>query len=139
MTSSINHSDEEWRAKLTAEQYKVLREKGTEPPFSGKFLNHDAKGVYTCVACGAALFSSDSKYESTTPGLIGWPSFGEVLESGAVKLVDDNSWGMKRIEAVCANCGGHLGHLFDDDSASTGKHYCINSCALDFAPQPRDK
>lgn len=127
-------SEEEWRQKLTPDQYKVLRQQGTEAPFSGKFLNHNEKGVYKCVACGAELFSSDSKYESSTPGLIGWPSFGDVVKTGAVELKPDSSFGMERTEVVCANCGGHLGHLFDDKSADSGKHYCINSVCLDFKP-----
>ena len=129
--------DEDWKKKLTPEQYRVLREKGTEAPFSGKFLNHDEQGMYTCGACGAELFKSDSKYESTTPGLIGWPSFGDVAKSDAVKLSDDINMGMHRVEVTCANCGGHLGHLFPDNSAPTGKHYCINSCVLDFKPETK--
>ena len=125
-------TEDDWKKKLTAEQYHVLREKGTEIPGSGKFLDHDENGDYTCAACGNVLFKSDTKYESTTPGLIGWPSFSEAADSGAVKLQDDDSMGMQRVEAVCANCGSHLGHLFEDPSSPNGKHYCINSAALDF-------
>jgi len=128
-------SDEELKKKLTPEQYQVLVEKGTEPPFSGKYLNHNDKGMYTCAICGAELFSSDTKYDSATPGLIGWPSFSDVAKSDAVELKEDNSWGMRRIEVNCKNCGGHLGHVFDAEDSSTGKHYCINSCALDFSPK----
>lgn len=135
----MNLSDKQWRTKLTPDQYKVLRQKGTEAPFSGRYLNHDKEGTYNCVACGAELFNSNAKYESTTPGLIGWPSFGDVIRSGAVKLQPDNSFGMERTEVVCANCGGHLGHLFDDNSAQTGKHYCINSVCLDFKPGQNQK
>ena len=124
--------DEEWKQKLTPEQYHVLREKGTEPPFSGKLLANRDTGEYACAACGNVIFKSDAKYESSTPGLSGWPSFAEVAASDAVKLVPDNSWGMDRTEVVCKNCGGHLGHLFDDPDSPSGKHYCINSCALDF-------
>ena len=125
-------TDEDWKQKLTPEQYHVLREKGTEIPGTGKYLNHDENGDYTCAACGTVLFKSDTKYESTMPGLIGWPSFSEAADSGAVKLADDDSLGMQRVEVTCATCGGHLGHLFDDPSSPNGKHYCINSAALDF-------
>jgi len=124
--------DDEWKQKLTPEQYHVLREKGTEIPGSGALLYNDKAGEYTCAACGKVVFMSDAKYESTMPGLIGWPSFSEAAQDGAVKLVDDNSMFMHRIEAQCANCGGHLGHLFDDESSPNGKHFCINSAALDF-------
>lgn len=128
-------ADDNWKTKLTPAQYHVLREKGTEAPFSGELLNEDRPGVFSCAACGAKLFSSDSKYESSVPGLAGWPSFSDVLDSGAVKLQDDNSAGMNRTEVVCSNCGSHLGHVFDGDPASpTGKHYCINSVCLGFKP-----
>ena len=109
-----------------------MREKGTEAPFSGKFLAHDETGVYTCAGCGNQLFGSDTKYESTTPGLIGWPSFSDAISQDKITLTDDTSLGMHRIEVMCALCGGHLGHLFDDDTSPNGKHYCINSAALDF-------
>lgn len=125
-------SEDYWKKKLTPQQYQVLREKGTEPPFSGEFVNHNEKGMYVCAACGAELFDSNSKYESSQRGLAGWPSFAEVVDSGAVELRDDKSGGMDRIEVICKKCGSHLGHVFDDESASTGKHYCINSCALTF-------
>ncbi len=128
--------DDEWKAKLTPEQYRVLRQKGTEAPFSGELVEENRDGMYTCAACGATLFSSDAKHESKTPGLAGWPSFAEVAESGAVKLVPDNSGGMQRTEAVCSNCGGHLGHLFEGvNDTPTGKHYCINSVCLNFMPK----
>lgn len=131
--------DEDWKSKLTKEQYKVLREKGTEPPFSGEFLDHKQEGVYNCVACGNELFKSDTKYESTVPGLMGWPSFAEVIDSGSVELKDDNSMGMQRTEVVCSKCGGHLGHLFDDETSPNGKHYCINSVCLGFLPKTDTK
>lgn len=130
-------TDEEAKKKLTPEQYDVLVNKATEAPFSGKFLDHNDEGMYTCAFCGANLFSSSAKYDSKTPGLIGWPSFSEVAETGSVKFVEDNTLGSKRTEVVCANCGGHLGHVFDADDSSTGKHYCINSCALDFNRQEK--
>jgi len=123
------------KPNLTDEQKHVLLDKGTEPPFSGKLLRNKDKGTYTCAACGSEVFKSDDKYDSTMPGLMGWPSFADAAKQGAVKLVDDASLGMQRVEAQCANCGGHLGHLFDDASAPTGQHYCINSVSLDFKPQ----
>ncbi|MEO6513749.1 MAG: peptide-methionine (R)-S-oxide reductase MsrB [Candidatus Saccharimonadales bacterium] len=128
-------SDDEWKAKLTPEQYHILREKGTEIPGTGALLQNEDTGEYACVACGNVVFKSDTKYESTMPGLIGWPSFAEAASEGAVKLQNDDSLGMSRTEVVCANCGGHLGHLFDDPTSPNGKHYCINSCVLNFEPK----
>ncbi len=117
---------------LTDEQKAVLLEKATEQPFTGKFLHNKDSGMYTCANCGQELFSSDTKFDSGS----GWPSFSDVTKSGAVKLIDDNSHGMHRTEAVCANCGAHLGHLFDDGPEEAGgKRYCINSVCLDFKPQ----
>lgn len=124
-----NKSEEYWKQKLTPEQYKIVREKGTETPGTGEYLdNHDA-GMYACVACGSELFSSDTKFESGS----GWPSFSDVAQAGTVELNEDNSYGMKRVEANCANCGAHLGHVFDDGPReTTGQRYCINSCSLKF-------
>ena len=125
-------SDDDWKQKLTPEQYAVLREKSTEAPFTGKFLHNKDSGMYTCAACGSELFDSATKLDSGS----GWPSFYDVAKSGAVKLVDDDSHGMHRTEAVCAVCGGHLGHVFDDaHDQPTGQRFCINSCALDFKPK----
>ena len=104
-------------------------------PFSGDFVYKTDDGIYSCVACGAKLFSSDEQYESTTPGLIGWPGFSEAADNKAIELREDTSAGMHRTEVVCANCGSHLGHLFDDESSPNGKHFCINSISLDFKPQ----
>ena len=133
MKSDMKDKPEEyWKKKLTPEQYKVLREKGTEYPGSGKLLHNNDTGGYTCAACGTLLFKSDSKYDSTTPGLIGWPSFADVANSDAVELREDNDLAMKRTEVICKTCGGHLGHVFDDSSSPTNQHYCINSCALEF-------
>lgn len=117
----------EWREKLTPEQYAILREKGTEVPFSGALLHEKRDGMYRCAACGAALFPSTAKFDSGS----GWPSFDEALP-GAVKLVKDESHGMVRTEVVCNECQSHLGHLFDDGPTKTGKRYCINSVCLDL-------
>jgi len=120
----------DWKKVLSPEQYQVLREKGTEAPFSGKYVNMKEDGTYSCSGCGTELFSSDTKFESGS----GWPSFYDVSNSKAVELHEDNNHGMSRVEVVCKNCGGHLGHVFDDGPADkTGKRYCINSCALEFS------
>lgn len=128
-----NMTDEDWKAKLTPEQYHILREKGTEAPGTGTLLHNDKTGDYVCAACGTVVFKSGSKYESSLPGLIGWPAFSEAAANDAVELRPDDSLGMARTEVICTTCGSHLGHLFDDDPSSpTGQHYCINSGALDF-------
>lgn len=127
-------NNQDWKAKLSDNQYRVLREKSTEPPFSGKYLKHDEEGVYICAGCGNELFTSDAKFHGPPPNH-GWPSFSEAVNSGAVKLTDDSSFGMQRTEVICAKCGGHLGHLFDDGPTPEGQdHFCINSVALDFKP-----
>jgi peptide-methionine (R)-S-oxide reductase len=128
-------TDEELKKKLTPEQYNILRQAGTEAPFSGELLHNKQSGVYKCPVCGAVLFNSEHKYDSDTPGLAGWPSFYDVAAGGAVELKDDNSLGMQRTEVVCATCGSHLGHLFDDPTSPNGQHYCINSAALNFDPK----
>lgn len=127
-----NINDDELKQKLSSEQYHVLREKGTEVPGSGALLYNEKAGEYQCAVCSQVVFTSDTKYESTTPGLIGWPSFSDAASDAAVKLIPDNSMLMRRTEVQCSNCGSHLGHLFDDDSSPNGKHYCINSVSLDF-------
>lgn len=128
----MNSMTDEWKDKLTPEQYKVLREKGTEAPGSGKLVHNDKTGDYLCAACGNLLFKSDTKFESTTPGLIGWPAFCDVASNNAIELVPDNSLGMQRLEVVCKNCGSHQGHFFDDPASPNGQHYCVNSAGLDF-------
>lgn len=130
-----NMPDEFWKKKLTPEQYHTLRQKGTEIPGTGKLLNENSDGDFMCAACGNVVFKSNTKYDSTIPGLIGWPSFSEAANSNAVDLITDDSLGMSRVEAICSTCGSHLGHLFDDSSSPNGKHFCINSTSLDFKPK----
>jgi peptide-methionine (R)-S-oxide reductase len=128
MGTKVDKTEEQWREELTPEQYEVLRKKGTEAPFTGRYVETKADGTYRCAACGAELFSSDTKFESGT----GWPSFWEAAKPGAVELRPDKSFFMRRTEAVCARCESHLGHVFDDGPQPTGKRFCINSCSLDL-------
>ena len=127
MSDKIKVNEEELKKKLTAEQYDVLRKKGTEKPFSGTYVYEKAQGTYNCMVCGNPLFASDAKFDSGT----GWPSFDQALP-GAVGLKDDNQYGMHRMEVTCAKCGSHLGHVFDDGPTKTGKRYCMNSICLDL-------
>lgn len=132
----IVKSEEEWRKILTPEQYYILRQKGTERPFSGKFYKHKDKGVYVCAACGYELFSSEQKFDSGC----GWPSFFDEISKGRIKYGTDTSHGMLRTEIMCARCDGHLGHVFDDGPAPTGLRYCVNSVSIDFKKaEPTDK
>jgi peptide-methionine (R)-S-oxide reductase len=128
MADTIDRTDEEWRDRLTPEQYEILRRKGTEPPFSGEYVYNKQTGMYRCAGCGADLFGSDTKFDSGT----GWPSFTEPAVAENIRTAEDHSYGMRRIEVECARCGGHLGHVFPDGPGPNGLRYCINSCALDF-------
>ncbi|TFG13709.1 peptide-methionine (R)-S-oxide reductase [Candidatus Thorarchaeota archaeon] len=128
-------TDKEWKKKLTPEQFKVLRQCGTEPPFSGKYVHHNEEGKYVCAACGNELFSSETKFKSGS----GWPSFWDKVDEDAVETRVDTSHGMRRTEVICANCGGHLGHIFQDGPQPTGLRYCINSVALDFKKEDTEE
>ncbi len=130
MTDIVELTDEQWRERLTPEQYAVLRGKGTERAFTGAYWDTKDQGVYRCAACHTALFTSDTKYDSGS----GWPSFWEPLTPDAVRYERDVSYGMVRTEVLCGTCGGHLGHLFDDGPQPTGQRYCMNSVSLDFEP-----
>jgi len=124
----VQLTDDQWRERLTPEQYEILRRHGTERPFTGEYVHAKEDGTYRCAGCGAELFAADTKFESGT----GWPSFYEPAVAQNVELREDRSLGMRRTEVLCRRCGGHLGHAFDDGPAPTGMRYCINSCALDL-------
>lgn len=129
----IEKTDAQWRKELTPEQYKVMREKGTERAFTGAYVDNHEKGMYKCAACGEPLFDSDTKFESGS----GWPSFFKPLSVDAVETEEDRTHGMRRTEVMCKKCGAHLGHVFDDGPKPTGQRYCVNSISLDFEKKDR--
>ncbi len=128
MRIKLNKTKEEWKVILSKEEFDVLRKKGTEPPFTGKYLNSKKKGIYVCAGCGNKLFSSDKKFNSGT----GWPSFSSPISDENIELKSDYDMGMRRTEVLCNKCGGHLGHVFNDGPKPTGMRFCINSIALHF-------
>ena len=125
---SVQKTEDEWKKKLSPDQYYVIREKGTERPFTGKLLMNKEKGIYKCAACGNELFTDDMKFDSHC----GWPSFDREIAGGKIKVHEDHTHGMRRVEITCAKCGGHLGHVFEDGPTETGPRYCVNSLSLEF-------
>jgi peptide-methionine (R)-S-oxide reductase len=131
MTTKVQKTEEDWKKELTPEQYHILREKGTERAFTGEYAHTKDPGTYKCAACGQELFSSDTKYDSGS----GWPSFYEPMEKDKIDEHTDSTFGMRRVEVTCSNCGSHLGHVFPDGPRPTGMRYCINSCSLKLDPK----
>lgn len=134
MAEKVELTDQDWKERLTPEQYKTLRQGGTEPPFANMYVNEKRDGVYRCAGCGAELFSSETKYDSKS----GWPSFWNPISDDALTFEEDRTFGMVRIEVKCATCDGHLGHLFDDGPNPTGQRYCMNSVAMELDPKDDD-
>ncbi|MBK7229644.1 MAG: peptide-methionine (R)-S-oxide reductase MsrB [Ignavibacteriales bacterium] len=133
MNEKLVKTDEEWKKELSQEQYRILREKGTERAFTGKYWDHHEIGIYICAACGTELFESDTKFDSGC----GWPSYFEPIEKKRIVYKEDKNFGMKRTEVMCAKCDGHLGHVFDDGPPPTGLRFCINSGSLKFVPKEK--
>ena len=131
MPREVELSDEEWRERLRPEQFEVLRKSATEPAWSGDLLHVDSEGVFRCAGCEAELFSTDNKFESGS----GWPSFDRAMKDGTIEQHTDRSFGMARTEILCARCGGHLGHVFNDGPTETGERFCVNSLSLSFSPE----
>jgi peptide-methionine (R)-S-oxide reductase len=131
MAERVKLSEQDWKERLTPDQYRILRQGGTEPPFANMYVHEKRDGVYRCAGCGAALFSSDTKYDSKS----GWPSFWQPISDDALQFREDRSFGMVRVEVLCAACDGHLGHLFDDGPNPTGQRYCMNSLAMQLDPK----
>ena len=131
MKQEIEKTDDEWKGVLTPEQFHVLRKKGTERPFTGEYWSHKEQGVYRCAGCGEELFDSTTKFDAHC----GWPSFYDSIDRSKIRVIEDTTHGMHRVEVVCAKCGGHLGHIFPDGPKPTGNRYCINSVSLKFEPK----
>lgn len=129
----VVRTEEDWKKILSPEQFRILRQKATERPFTGEYDDFFEKGIYVCAGCGEILFTSDAKFNSGC----GWPAFDQEIEKGKIEYIEDNAFGMRRVEIMCSNCGGHLGHVFDDGPTETGVRFCVNSASLKFNPETK--